>query len=157
MKLKAAAALLLSPLMVHAQANSPAQPQAASAPELHASLAMPAGLMSSAAAAAADTTTVPNSGAGRISTGVVKPKLIRTVPLEAGSASAKGLTSGPVEAVVSLTVDKTGKTENLKIEKSAGAELDREILAAVSQYQYRPATVSGEPTAIPLYLHVVVR
>jgi TonB family protein len=157
MKLKAAAALLLSPLMVHAQANSPAQPQAASAPELHASLALPAGLMSSAAAGAADTTTVPNAGATRISTGVVEPKLIRTVPLEPSTASAKGLTNGPVEAVVSLTVDKTGKTENLKIQKSVGAELDQEILEAVSHYQYRPATVSGQPTAIPLFLHVFVR
>ena len=49
MKIKVAAALLLSPLMVHAQANSPAQPQAAQAPGLHASLTMPAGLMLSSA------------------------------------------------------------------------------------------------------------
>jgi TonB family protein len=156
MKIQAAAALLLSPLMVYAQANSPAQPQAANAPELHASLTMPAGLMLSSASSAADVPAA-DSAVARISTGVVEPKLIRTVPLEANTVSAKGFASGPVEAVVSLTVDKTGKTEDLKIQKSAGKELDQAILQAVSQYRYRPATVSGQPTAIPVYLHVLVR
>jgi TonB family protein len=156
MKIQIAAALFLSSLMVHAQASSPAQPQAAQAPELLASLTMPAGWMLSSASSAADSP-VADPAVGRISTGVVEPKLIQMVPIAANTDSVKGLGSGPVEAVVSLTVDKAGKTENLKIRKSVGPELDQEILDAVSQYKFRPATVSGQPTAIPLTLHVVVR
>jgi TonB family protein len=155
MNIRVAAALFLSPLMVHAQANSSAQPQAAKAPELHASLAMPTGLMLSSASSSA--ANVPTAGAIRISTGVVEPKLIHMVPIERNTVSAKAVAAGELEAVVSLTVDEKGKTEDLKIEKSVGAELDREILEAVSQYRYQPATVSGQVTAIPMMLHVVVR
>ena len=150
------AALALSPLMVHAQANSPAQPQAAKAPVLHASVAMPAGLMlSSASSSAAD---VPAGHAVRISTGVVGPKLISSVPpIVENTVSAQDFAKGDREAVVSMTVDEKGRTEDLKIVQSAGADLDRSLLDAVSQYRYQPATVSGQVTAIPVILHVVVR
>jgi TonB family protein len=157
MNIKIAAALLLSPLMVHAQANSPAQPQAAQAPELHASMAKPTGLMLSSASSSAADVPAAHAGAIRVSTGVVQPKLIRMVPIQENTVSAKAVAAGDVEAVVSLTVDAKGETEDLKIEKSVGSDLDREILDAVSQYRYQPATVSGQATAIPMLLHVVVR
>ena len=83
---------------------------------------MPAGWMLSSASSAADSP-VADPAVGRISTGVVEPKLIRMVPIATNTTS----TSGPVEAVVSMTVDKAGKTENLKIQKSVGPELDQEI------------------------------
>jgi TonB family protein len=157
MKIKVAAALLLSPLMVHAQANSPAQPQAAQAPELHASLTLPAGLMLSSSSPSAADPTVTRPGMERVSTGVVGPKLIHMVELQGNTIPARAFTAGNVEAVVSLTVDETGKTKDLKIEKSVGPDLDREILEAVAQYRYQPATVSGQKTAIPLLLRVTVR
>src|ERR1035441_8834222 len=107
MNIRVAAALFLSPLMVHAQANSSAQPQAAKAPELHASLAMPTGLMLSSASSSA--ANVPTAGAIRISTGVVEPKLIHMVPIERNTVSAKAVAAGELEAVVSLTVDEIGR------------------------------------------------
>ena len=152
MNIKFAATLLLSPLMVHAQANQPAQPQAANAPVLQSSLVTPTGLMLSSASSAS--TTTPGI---RVSTGVVGPKLISSVPIQENTLSVKGLAKGDREAVVSMIVDETGRTTNLKIEQSAGADLDRSILEAVSQYRYRPATVSGQAAAIPLVLHVTVR
>jgi hypothetical protein len=150
-----AAALLLSPLMVHAQANTPAQPQAAEAPALHASVAMPAGLMSSSAASA----DVPaaNPSARRVSTGVVAPKLIHTVPVEESIVSVQGFALRDREAWVSMIVDETGKPSDLKIVQSAGADLDQNILNSVSQYRYQPGSVSGKIVAVPVNLHVVIR
>jgi len=154
MNVKIAAALLLSPLMVHAQANTPAQPQAAMAPVLESSLVMPVGLMLSSASAA----NVPSADSGkiRVSTGVVEPKLIRTVPVQEDTISANGLVTREREAVVSMVVDATGKPSELKIVRSAGADLDRNILDAVSQYRYKPGTVSGMAIATPVNLHIVI-
>ena len=104
MNLRIAAALVLSPLMLHAQANSPAQPQAANAPESHASLAMPTLMLSSASASAADATTVRPAKL-RVSTGVTGPKRIVTVPVDVEAISAKELAGHNLEAVLSMTVN----------------------------------------------------
>ena len=146
MKLKVAA-LLLSPMMVHAQAK-PALPQRALA--LYSSVAIPTPL-THASASAAD---VPDTSPAKISTGVTAPKLIKTVPIVEDSVSAEGIIKGYREATVSMIVDESGKPTKVEILESAGPSMDRNILQAVKQYRYRPATVSGEVCSIPLRLHI---
>lgn len=149
------AALVLSPLMVHAQASSPVQPQAAtSAPVLQAGLARPKGLMLDGAAANPAAAT---PGAVRISTGVIAPKLIHVVDVPETSVSVSRLTGGNRSAEVSMIVDEKGKPSNLKIVRSAGLDLDREILSAVSQFRYQPGSVSGQLVATPVDLEIVVK
>ncbi len=46
-----------------------------------------------------------------------------------------------------MTVDATGTPTNLKIVKSAGADLDRNVLEAVGQYRFTPATVDNQASA----------
>jgi TonB family protein len=53
-----------------------------------------------------------------------------------------------------MVVDEDGKPNDLKITKSAGPDLDPNILEAVSQYRFRPATVSGQKTAMSLNLNM---
>jgi len=147
------AALVLSPLMVNAQANLPVQPQAATgAPVLQASLVQPKGLMMGAAEAEdrANATT----GAVRVSTGVVAPKLIHTVDIEANTISAQ---SGPRAAVVLMMVDTTGKPSDLKIVQSAGAAMDRDVLAAVSKFRFQPGTLDGQKASIPVHLEITIQ
>ena len=151
MNIRIAAALFLSPLMVHAQASQLAQPQAAPAPVLESSLAIPAGFMLSSA-----DTPAPGSVAERVSTGVVGPKLIKTVPVEEDTFSVASYKHSR-EALVSMIVDESGKPTNVKIVQSAGADLDRNIVEAVKQYRYAPATVSGEVSPIQVNLHLVIR
>lgn len=153
MKLTIAAAVLLSPLMVHAQVNSPAQPQTANALALSSSFAASAQPMLSAA----DSEAVPdNSAPVRVSTGVVAPKLIHEVPMVQTSISANLFGPRDREATVSMTVNASGKPENLKIVQSAGRGIDSSVLQMVRQCQFQPATVSGQPVAVPMELHVVI-
>ena len=139
------AALALTPMLLHAQANSPAktQPQAQ---VLQSKLVKPD--------AAADTVTTAPS---RISTGVVAPKLVSTVGIVATTNSLWNVIPVERNVVVSLIVDKNGKPEDVKIEKSAGATLDASVIEAVSKYRFKPGTLDNEPTAVPVNLEITVQ
>jgi len=141
------ATLLLSPVLLHAQANSPAQPQTST---LQSKLVQPATFGSESDNNAAGTTTV------RVSTGVNAPKLVSTVAVE---SDADFTAAGRFErtAVVSLTVDPSGKPSDLKIVQSVNPIMDQNVLAAVSQYRFTPGTLDDQPTAVPVNLSVVLR
>jgi outer membrane biosynthesis protein TonB len=53
-----------------------------------------------------------------------------------------------------MIVGADGVPTDLKIVQSAGPFVDHGVLAAVSQYRFKPGTVSDEPTAIPLNLEI---
>jgi TonB family protein len=142
------ATLLLSPMLLHAQANSPAQPQTST---LQSKLVQPAAF-GSGSNNNADGTTSPV----RVSTGVNAPKLVSTVAVE---SDADFTAAGRFErtAVVSLTVDPNGKPSDLKIVQSVNPVMDKNVLAAVSQYRFTPGTLDNQPTAVPVNLSVVLR
>jgi TonB family protein len=146
------ATLALTPMLLHAQANSPAKTQSPSpspSSTLQSKLVQPAEINGSEAAHV----TAPV----RVSTGVGAPKLIHTVAIESDSTWVPtGFTSGR-NTVVEMTVDATGKPSNLKIVKSLGPVMDHNVLAAVGQYRFTPGTLDGAPTAVPVNLHVVLR
>jgi TonB family protein len=91
----------------------------------------------------------------RVSTGVVPPKLIYTVDVQADATTSKFLT-GDTKVVVGMVVDKTGKPEDLKIVSSGNPVVDASVLNAVSQYRFTPGTVSNQPIASPVNLEVVI-
>jgi len=137
------ATLFLSPVLLHAQANSPAQTQIALA-------ARPAAPAEAGAAGDRGTVTKPV----RISTGVVAPKLVHSIPVS--SEGTNPWTNVAIEktVTVNMIVDQTGKPTELKIVKSAGPIVDHNVLAAVGQYRFEPGTVSNQPVAFPLNLEV---
>jgi TonB family protein len=53
-------------------------------------------------------------------------------------------------------VDKNGVPTELKIVRSAGPELDHNILAAVAQYRFKPGTVSDQPVDFPVNLEMTL-
>ena len=136
------ATLFLSPVLLHAQANSPAQTQIALA-------ARPA---APAEAGAADRGNVTKPV--RISTGVVAPKLVHSIPVSSEGTNPWTNVSAEKTVTVNMIVDPTGKPTNLKIVKSAGPIVDHNVLAAVGQYRFQPGTVSNQPVAFPLNLEV---
>jgi TonB family protein len=145
-----AATLALTPMLLHAQANSPAKTQPSpSSTTLQSKLAQPKELNDSEAVAH---TTNPI----RVSTGVGAPKLIHTVAIEADSNWVPTGFTFERKAVVEMTVDATGKPSNLKIVQSLGPVMDRNVLAAVSQYRFAPGTLDGAPTAVPVNLQLVL-
>jgi Gram-negative bacterial TonB protein C-terminal len=145
------ATLLLTPMLLHAQANSPAQTQTTGTSTLQSKLVQPNEFNSSEA---------DHSNAHvapfRISTGVVAPKLISTVQIESDSDTPRvvGLDR---RSVVEMTVDATGKPTDLKIVRSLGPVMDHNILAAVGQYRYTPGTLDGQPAAVPVTLQIILR
>jgi Gram-negative bacterial TonB protein C-terminal len=145
------AALALTPMLLHAQANSPAQTQSSSpSSTLQSKLVQPTEINGSETSAR---TTNPV----RISTGVGAPKLIHTVGVESDSDwNPTGFTFDR-ETVVEMTVDATGKPSNLKVLRSLGPVMDHNVLTAVGQYRFTPGTLDGTPTAVPVNLHVVLR
>lgn len=140
------ATLALSPVLLHAQANSPAQPKAT----LESRLATPKEI-----ANAVDRGTATATTTRRISTGVVAPKLIHIVDVATESPSPFSF-AGPHTIVVGMIVGTDGVPTDLKILQSAGPLMDKDVLTAVSQYRFKPGTVSDQPVAIPLNLSINV-
>src|SRR5580704_4459927 len=147
------AALLLTPMLLHAQANSPAQTQSTgTSTSLQSKLVQPTELNASEA----DHSTAHDSPI-RISTGVVPPKLISTAEIESDSDITPNGFTIDRKTVVAMTVDAAGKPTDLKIVRSLGSVMDRNVLAGVSQYRFTPGTLDGQPTAVPVNLEVVLR
>jgi TonB family protein len=131
------ATLALSPVLLHAQANSPAQ--------LESKLAAPP-----IAPADRGTTSKPL----RVSTGVAKPKLIHSVTVSSENTWPWALTGVNKTVVVSMVVDTNGVPTELQIVRSVGPDLDKNVLAAVAQYRFTPGTVSNQPVPFPVNLAI---
>jgi TonB family protein len=141
------ATLLLSPMLLHAQANSPAQPHTS---------ALQAKLVPAAFSSEADHGTAGTTTPVRVSTGVNGPKLVHTVAVQSDSDFTPAARFERT-AVVSMTVDADGKPSDLKIVQSVNPIMDKNVLAAVSQYRFTPGTLDNQPTAVPVNLEVVLR
>jgi TonB family protein len=144
------ATLALSPMLLHAQANSPAKTQT-SAANLRAEL-----VAATFTGSESDRSSAPTAAPVRISTGVNAPKLIKTVAVESDADFAP-MNQFERTAVVAMTVDPSGKPTDLKIVQSVNPVMDRNVLAAVSQYRFTPGTLDDQPTAVPVNLAVVLR
>jgi TonB family protein len=135
------AILAITPVMLHAQAKSSAQP--GSTPVLQSSNIQPAvftAVRSTDSAAAA-------SAPFRISTGVTAPTLLHSVNVDTSHILSLG--SGQDRVVtVDMIVDENGKPANVKVVKSSDQFTDGGIVDAVKQYRYKPATLDG--SAIPM-------
>jgi TonB family protein len=147
------ATLALTPMLLHAQANSPAktQPSSSTSSTLQSKLVQPTEFNSEADHGTASVAPV------RISTGVVPPKLIHTIAVESDADLIPKGFNIDRKSVVTMMVDATGKPSDLKIVKSLGPAMDRNVLYAVSQYRFAPGTLNGRPTSVPVQLEVVLR
>lgn len=144
------ATLALTPMLLHAQANSPAKPQPSpTSSTLQSKLVQPGDLNGSDAAHV----TSPL----RVSTGVVAPRLIHTIAIESDTDASPWRINDDRLTVVEMMVDKTGKPTDLKIVRSLGPTMDKHVLAAVSQYRFTPGTLDGEPAPVPVNLEVTLR
>lgn len=141
------ATLALTPALLHAQATLPAH--SASANTFEARAAAPAAIKS------VDDKNSPSPL--RVSTGVVAPKLIKSVNLSSTPGVHQTLVANDTTVVVSMVVDEKGTPSKLAIAKSANPMIDQEVLQAVSQYRYEPGTLDGKPYALPVRLQVIIQ
>jgi hypothetical protein len=141
-------------MLLHAQANSPAktQPSSSTSSTLQSKLVQPTEFNGSEA----DHGTA-SVAPKRISTGVVAPKLTYTIAVESDADFIPKGFNIDRQSVVTMMVDATGKPCDLKIVKSLGPAMDRNVLYAVSQYRFAPGTLDGRPTSVPVQLEVILR
>ena len=148
------AALALSPMLLHAQANSPAQPKSSSsAPVLESKMIRPESL---SPLSDPDHGSIA-SGSLRVSTGVTAPKLIKSAEIATDGDSRAYLPGLERTAVVAMVVNEKGTPSDLKIVRSIDPVMDRNILQAVSKYRYEPGSLNHQPTAVPVNLEIVIR
>lgn len=148
-------AIALLPTLLHAQAPSPATtPAAINASSFEARLMMPAEL-GETVAPASEFDSVPSAPV-RVSTGVVPPQILSTVNIQADNDVMWRALGNDKTVVVSMVVDAAGKPTNLKITKSAGLELDQNVLSSVAEYKFKPGTLNNKPTALEVNLEIIV-
>jgi TonB family protein len=145
------AALALTPALLQAQATTPAQ---TSSPAVLSARLAPVADIKAAAANAAPAASAPSTV--RVSTGVVAPKLLNPLAFANTAENRAHVAANEVTVVVTLTVDETGKPQQVAVSKSADAVLDQQVVAAISQARFKPGTLDGEPFALPVRLRVVV-
>jgi len=147
MKRTMLAILAMSPLMMHAQVKSSAQP--GSTPTLESSNVQPAAF---AGVRSADHNASPT--VVRVSSGVTAPVLLHTVDVDRDHI-LEGTTSDDRVVRVAMTIDASGKPTDLKVVQSTDKFTDEAILAAASQYRFKPATLNG--SAVPMEMTVSFR
>jgi TonB family protein len=145
------AILALTPMMLHAQASSPAQTKSSAAPTtLQSKLVQPFDGPEAHSG-------VPTAAPSRISTGVVAPKLIGSVEIESDTDNLDRGVAIDRKVVVSLLVDATGKPTDVQIVQPINPVMDKHVLTAISQCHFKPGTLDGAPTAVPVNLEIVLR
>jgi TonB family protein len=148
MKRTMLAILALSPVLLHAQANSPAQP--GSTPVLQSSNIQPAVLAEVHSSAA------PAPAPVRISTGVTPPVLLHSVDIDRNHV-IDAPAGDPRTVTIDMTVDETGKPSNIKVVKSTDLFTDGGIVSAVDQYRYKPATLNGSAVPMAVRINFVIQ
>jgi len=143
MKRTMLAILALSPIMMHGQVKSQAQP--GSTPTLESSNVQPA-----AFAGLKTSDHVASPTVVRVSSGITAPVLVYSVDVDREHIVLNGSADRVVR--VGMTIDATGKPTDLKVLKSTDKFTDQAILTAASQYRYKPATLNG--TAVPMEMTV---
>jgi hypothetical protein len=142
--------LALTPMLLHAQESSPVRSQSST---LQSKLIPPTKLSGPADPSHNVTPTSPSS---RISSGVVAPKLVYTVDIPTEGNLSWKLTKTSRTVVVGMLVDEKGIPSNLKIVRSLGESMDKDVLAAVSQYRFRPGTLDQQPASVPVELQIEI-
>ena len=147
MKRTLVAILALTPSVLFAQATVPAQP--VSTPVLQSSLVKPAHF---AELKSADPKAAPTPV--RVTTGVIAPTLLTRPEMGQDSPAILKISR---TVVLDLVVDPSGKPTDIKVVTADNEFAGADAVKAVSQYRFKPATLDGQPTAIPMRLRYVLQ
>jgi outer membrane biosynthesis protein TonB len=143
------AAAALCPMLLHAQVNSPAQPQSAVQ-----NAALVSKMTKPAAPGASSSAATPTKTPVHISSGVTFPKLIASTPVQESSVWLWRPEETAKTTVVSMIVTPDGTPTNLHVVRSLGKAIDEDVLESVSRYRFQPGTLDNSPIPIEVNLTV---
>ena len=87
--------------------------------------------------------------------GISPPRVVYQEEPEYSDKARKKKIQGTVE--LSAVVGADGNVHDVKIEHSAEASLDRQAVAALKKWKFKPATKDGEPVAVKLHTEMSFR
>src|SRR5262249_23576777 len=87
--------------------------------------------------------------------GVSAPRLLFQVDPEYSEEARKAKYSGVV--VLSIEVDQTGRTRNLRVAKGVGLGLDEKAMEAVKHWRFKPGFRNGKPVIVRAQVEVNFR
>jgi TonB family protein len=91
-----------------------------------------------------------------ISTGVTAPQILRSTDIQVSPEVAAAL-RGDSTVVLQLNLDQQGKPADIQVVKSINPTLDADVVDAVRQFRWTPATLNKLPVSTDLTLNVVVQ
>ncbi len=106
------------------------------------------------ASAPADGATTPTPV--RVSAGAIPPAVLGAPVISLPDSTLIDLLPEGAKVGLSLTVNKNGQAENIRVIKPFNAFVDNRLVEAVNLMHFRPATVDGQPTAADMNLEVTV-
>lgn len=92
----------------------------------------------------------------RITTGVIPPVVLNSSNFTVTSDALAGVGLDKPSIVLSLKVDEKGYTQNVRVVRSINPRVDAQVLEAVRDFRFRPATLDQQPVPVNLQLTVVV-
>jgi hypothetical protein len=169
MRRLALSALMLSPVMLHAQANLSTGVPAL----LHAAATAGA---KNAGSDAANTAVSPDkiqmvittdaagtqaiadrdAGAngqfsfGQTAASFDAPKLVHWTPIQCTETDLDVAGESPDKLVISMVISETGEPTNIKVLQPVNPVLEHKAVAALSQYRFAPAMMEHRPAATPV-------
>jgi len=89
--------------------------------------------------------TAPAADIYRVSGKVVPPRVIHRVAPELGAFRAQRVVGVPI---VEAIVGKDGRVKDVRVVRGINPEVDSEILGAIKQWRFQPATLDGKPVNV---------
>ena len=90
----------------------------------------------------------------RVSTGVIAPVLVDTASLSVPEGFSLEFIPAEAQVGVAFTVDTKGQPQDIHVVKSYNPFWDARVVETVSQFHYKPGTVSNQPVAVDMNLTV---
>ena len=94
-------------------------------------------------------------GAYHVGGGVSAPSVLFKVDPEYSEEARKAKYSGTV--LISLTVDASGKAQNIKVVRSLGLGLDEKAMEAVAKWKFKPGQKNGQAVPVTATIEVNFR
>ena len=90
----------------------------------------------------------------RISTGVTAPSLVGNLAVELPSGLPQSFAPMDSQVGLSLTVDESGKPQNVKVVKSSNPYWDARVVDAIQKSHFKPGKVDNTPIPVDMNLTV---
>jgi TonB family protein len=110
-----------------------------------------------AAVHAATTDATPSGTAIHISTGVIGPAVINSSRFSVTPDALAGVNEDKPSVVLALRVNEKGLPENVRIVHAVSPRIDEQVLDAVRDFRFTPATLDKQAVPVDLHLTVVVQ